>query len=171
MHAPYKRNDVGSNPTGSTKMICEKHNEEKVTYKNGRKQCRSCNKESQSIWWNKNKIKQQERVKKNRNRLQDVVLEVKESNKCFICEEQNPMVLEFDHLENKSESVSEMVRIGVKPEAIKNEITKCRILCSNCHRIKTHIENNSYIFKKYETDQRFSDKIQKIITMMERKDR
>ena len=151
-------------------MICEKHNEEKVKQKN-RFRCISCNREQQRIWWNKNKTEQQERVKKNRNRLQDVVLGVKESNKCFICEEQNPMVLDFDHLENKTESISEMVRIGVKPETIKNEITKCRILCSNCHRIKTHIENNSYIFKKYETDQRFSDKIEKIRTMMERKDK
>jgi hypothetical protein len=103
--------------------------------------------------------------------LQDVVLEIKEAHKCFICEEQNPMVLEFDHIDNKAESVSEMVRIGVKPESIINEIAKCRILCSNCHRIKTHIENNSYIFKKYETDKRFSDKIEKIRSMIDKNER
>ena len=74
-------------------MICEKHNEEKVTYKSGKKECRSCNREYQASWWNKNKIKQQERVKKNRNRLQDFILEIKESNKCFICNEQNPLIL------------------------------------------------------------------------------
>ena len=152
-------------------MICEKHNEEKVTYKSGKKECRSCNREYQASWWNKNKIKQQERVKKNRNRLQDFILEIKESNKCFICNEQNPLILEFDHVENKTEAVSEMVRIGVKPETIKNEISKCRILCSNCHRIKTNIENNSYIYKKYETDERFSDKFEKIKLMIERKDK
>ena len=152
-------------------MICEKHNEEKVTYKSGKKECRSCNREYQASWCNKNKIKQQERVKKNRNRLQDFILEIKESNKCFICNEQNPLILEFDHVENKTEAVSEMVRIGVKPETIKNEISKCRILCSNCHRIKTHIENNSYIYKKYETDERFSDKFEKIKLMIERKDK
>ena len=37
-------------------MICEKHNEEKVTYKSGKKECRSCNREYQASWWNKNKF-------------------------------------------------------------------------------------------------------------------
>lgn len=151
-------------------MICEKHGEEKVTYKNGKKQCRSCNREAQSTWWNKNKKKQQERVKRNRNRLQDIIIEIKKTNKCAICEEQNPMVLDFDHFENKTESVSEMIRIGVKPDTIKNEISKCRILCSNCHRIKTHLENNSYIFQKFETDERFTEKIEKIRLMIEKKE-
>jgi hypothetical protein len=150
-------------------MICEKHNEEKVTYKNGQKECRSCNREYQSVWWNKNKIKQQERVKKNRNRLQDVILEIKECNKCLICAEDNPMVLEFDHVERleKRENVSDMVRIGIKPETIKQEMSKCRVLCSNCHQIKTQIENNSYAYKKYETDSRYKDKIEKIKSMFE----
>jgi hypothetical protein len=152
-------------------MICSKHNEEKVTYKNGQKECRSCNREWQSVWWNKNKIKQQERVKKNRNRLQDVIIEIKENSKCFICDEKNPMILEFDHIENKKETVSEMVRIGVKPETIKNEICKCRILCSNCHQIKTHIENDSYVYNKYKIDERYSDKIEKIKLMMEMKEK
>lgn len=149
-------------------MICEKHNEEKVTYKNGKNKCRSCNREHQRIWWKENKIKQQERVKRNRHKLHDIVIEAKEHNKCAICEEQNPMILEFDHVDDKKENISWMVRQGVSSDDIKSEISKCRILCCNCHRLKTHIENNSYIYKKYKTDERYSDKIEKIKIMIEK---
>ena len=152
-------------------MICEKHNEEMVNQKN-RLRCMACNREQQRIWWNKNKLAQQERVKKNRNRLKDIITDIKETKICLICEEDNPMVLEFDHIihSDKKETVSEMTRIGVNPETIKQEIAKCRVLCSNCHQIKTHIENNSHTFKRYEADLRFKNKIEKIIAMIESKE-
>jgi hypothetical protein len=151
-------------------MICEKHNEEKV--KQGKRlRCVSCNREQQRSWWNQNRTTQQQRVKKNRNRLSDVILEIKEIKKCLICGEDNPMVLEFDHIEpgDKKETISQMARVGVKPETIRQEIYKCRVLCSNCHQVKTHIENNSYTFKRYETDNRFKPIIEKIISMIENK--
>lgn len=147
-------------------MICEKHNEEKKLLNNGRRCCVSCNKEHQRLWWQKNKHKQQQKVKANRNRLKDFVLELKNKYNCLICGENNPLVLDFDHLENKLTDVSRMIKIGTKQENILEEINKCRVLCSNCHRIKTHIENDTYIYKKLSTQEQYKEIFAKIKEMI-----
>lgn len=128
-------------------MICNKHNEKKVTYRNGKKVCKSCNKEQQAKWWRKNKETQKQRVKDNRKRLQDITIEHRINNPCVICGETSFLVLEFDHLHSKEKNIAELCRKGISGSKIKEEIDKCRVLCSNCHQIKTHIENNSYVLQ------------------------
>jgi hypothetical protein len=51
------------------------------------------------------------------------------------------IVLEFDHLSNKTYNVSSLI-IGRSISTIEREIEKCQVLCSNCHRRKTAIEQN-----------------------------
>lgn len=59
---------------------------------------------------------------------------------CVDCEENNFLVLEFDHVRgSKTASISQMIR---KPrtfsiEMVKVEISKCEIRCGNCHRMRT----------------------------------
>jgi len=57
--------------------------------------------------------------------------------------DKNPVALQFDHKDRlvKSEKVSNM-RCGSMIK-LKNEIRKCRVLCANCHSIKTH-KNKDY---------------------------
>ena len=63
-------------------------------------------------------------------------------NPCSHCGEQDPVVLEFDHLDPnlKVAAVSEMASDDASYEAIDREISKCQILCANCHRRKTSLE-------------------------------
>lgn len=42
--------------------------------------------------------------------------------------------LDFHHLRDKDEAVSKIINSGCGTEKVKNEIRKCEILCSNCHR-------------------------------------
>jgi hypothetical protein len=61
----------------------------------------------------------------------------------------HPWQMEFDHIDKSTKkfTVSEMRGFdGLGP--IATEIAKCRILCSNCHRISTHIKRD-YISNKY----------------------
>jgi len=48
--------------------------------------------------------------------------------------------LDFDHINKitKIKSVSRLVTDSVSFKKIKNEVRKCNVLCSNCHRIKTY---------------------------------
>ena len=144
--------------------ICKVHNIEKVPYgkKNIKYVCRLCNKEQQAKWWKENKKAQQEKVKKNRNKLSEFVLSLKKDKECLVCGETNPLALEFDHKFSKKDSISEMCRKGNSKKLIKEEIKKCRVLCSSCHQIKTMCEQNAYTFQKVKKEKKYETLLTKI---------
>ena len=53
---------------------------------------------------------------------------------CEECGESDVRVLEFHHVGGKDMAVSAMVSGGYSIERITSEISKCTILCANCHR-------------------------------------
>lgn len=132
-------------------MSCQKHNEEKVLI-GKRYKCRTCNKEYQEKWYENNKKKQSQNVSINRNKNKklnrDYIFEFLKNNPCKMCGESDILVLEFDHLHNKKYNVSEMLARGCSLGTVKKEIEKCQVLCANCHRRKTAIEQNTYRFTK-----------------------
>ena len=63
------------------------------------------------------------------------------SEPCTDCGQRFPTVcMDFDHLPGteKSGNVGTMVAHGHSLEKIQAEIEKCELVCSNCHRIRTH---------------------------------
>ncbi len=58
---------------------------------------------------------------------------------CIDCGENDPVVLEFDHFENKKENLSILIQ-NSSIAKIEAEIKKCNIRCANCHRRKTAIQ-------------------------------
>lgn len=73
------------------------------------------------------------RIERNR----EYVRQIKMNAQCADCELADWRVLEFDHLPN-SGKVKQISQIGNWPIArIDEEITKCEIVCANCHRIRT----------------------------------
>jgi bacterioferritin-associated ferredoxin len=72
------------------------------------------------------------------------VRNLKENFPCTDCGQKYPYyVMDFDHIgTDKSNNVSEMVnRFGLA--TIIKEIAKCELICSNCHRIRTHKRRQS----------------------------
>jgi predicted RNA-binding protein YlxR (DUF448 family) len=59
-----------------------------------------------------------------------------ETHPCVDCGETNPVVLEFDHLRDKSFSIGGQLTTR-SWQAILDEIEKCEVVCANCHRIRT----------------------------------
>jgi hypothetical protein len=50
-----------------------------------------------------------------------------------------PWVMDFDHVRGeKIGNVSALLNNGCGWEKIKQEIDKCDIVCSNCHRMRTY---------------------------------
>jgi len=55
------------------------------------------------------------------------------------CGESDPVVLEFDHREDKRLIISKAVNNYGIP-GLTAEVAKCDVRCANCHRRKTAIE-------------------------------
>ena len=55
---------------------------------------------------------------------------------CVDCGETDPLVLEFDHLGDKSFNIAKGVR-DHRWESVLDEIRKCEVVCANCHRRRT----------------------------------
>lgn len=72
---------------------------------------------------------------------------------CVECGEDDPIVLEFDHInaETKTATVSKLMLGGSIDELI-SEIAKCQVLCSNCHKRKTARQQNWVMLKLKEQD-------------------
>lgn len=132
-------------------MNCQKHNEEKVLI-GKRYKCRTCNKEYQEKWYKNNKKIHCDRVskvrKQNKEKIRNFLFDFLSKNACNKCGEKDILVLEFDHLSNKSFNISEAISNSYSINRLKKEIEKCQVLCANCHRRKTAIEQNTYRFTK-----------------------
>jgi NAD-dependent dihydropyrimidine dehydrogenase PreA subunit len=64
------------------------------------------------------------------------LLEFFESHPCVDCGETDPVVLEFDHVGEKSFNIGSVLS-NLKWETILAEIEKCEVVCANCHRRRT----------------------------------
>lgn len=54
-----------------------------------------------------------------------------------------PYVMDFDHVRGKKEFNIAAKKHGRTLEKLLDEIDKCDIVCSNCHRIRTHERRKS----------------------------
>lgn len=78
-----------------------------------------------------------------RRRIQAKVAEMKLSSGCNECGfDEHPAALEFHHTnpESKFNDISHMITQGYSMDRIYQEIEKCEILCSNCHKIEENKE-------------------------------
>lgn len=72
------------------------------------------------------------------------LLRILKSTGCKDCGETDPIVLDFDHVRDKTDGISHMVRCNASWDDIVAEVAKCEVRCSNCHRRKTAKERNWY---------------------------
>ncbi|MEF8855719.1 MAG: hypothetical protein V5A24_09555 [Haloarculaceae archaeon] len=67
----------------------------------------------------------------------------RESDGCRDCDATDPVCLDYHHLDSgeKTKAINEMVLYGFSKSRISEEISKCVLLCANCHR-KVHSSRN-----------------------------
>lgn len=70
-------------------------------------------------------------------KLKQFVWNYLKQHPCVDCEESNILFLEFDHITEKKEWVSWLLRRHASIEEIRTEIRKCEVRCIVCHRIRT----------------------------------
>lgn len=100
--------------------------------------CKECKRELDR---NSYKKEGNERAKKIRHnaiesikRAKEYVRLYKQNSKCSKCGDDRWYVLDFHHLYDKKDNISFLVSKGPSIKKIENEIQKCIVLCSNCHR-------------------------------------
>lgn len=125
--------------------ICNKCKKEKDNSK--RRYCIICTKE---LWKKSNQNKIQ--------KIKDLIsnFRIKLGNKCQKCNEGRSHILDFHHIDpsKKEFDIPTMLRyygFGNKNiKLIEEEVNKCILLCSNCHRDFHYLEyNNNITIKEY----------------------
>lgn len=79
-------------------------------------------------------------IAKQKAHLAQYIRDLKEKSPCRDCGKFYPYyVMDFDHVRGqKHKNVMELIPTLSKKK-IDEEIAKCEIVCSNCHRIRTHM--------------------------------
>jgi hypothetical protein len=97
--------------------------------------CRVCHKEYRKIHYQKNKKKYIKKAKEYNKKVANWYDDFKSNLICSKCDEKRWWVLDFHHADpdQKEYSIAKLKNNGSKPKLLK-EISKCIILCSNCHR-------------------------------------
>ena len=75
-----------------------------------------------------------------RARIREIIRTYLETHPCVDCGESDPIVLEFDHRDEKEKAfnIGDGVARTYAVKRIMDEIAKCDVRCANCHRRKTH---------------------------------
>lgn len=103
--------------------------------------CRDCKREYTKSHYQENKAIYKKRAaahsKQVRAANSQKMVEYLRSHPCADCGEEDVVVLQFDHIGDKRDSISHMVRTGCSWDSISTEIAKCEVRCANCHIRKT----------------------------------
>lgn len=125
-------------------MICSKCNKEKnendfylKNTQTGKRQgvCKNCKLEEGKEHYKKNKSKYIFKAIQSNKKILEWYRNYKSTLKCSRCEENHPSTLDFHHLDpsQKENTVFNILQSKGRLRAIE-EIKKCIVLCSNCHR-------------------------------------
>lgn len=93
-------------------------------------------------WYLKNKerliLKAKDNNKKYCIRNKEFLNKFKLEKGCLDCGyKDNAIALDFDHLDDKKFNLSILAKRYVSINSLKEEINKCEVVCSNCHRVRT----------------------------------
>ena len=116
------------------KLVNEFHSN--PTKKDGcQSMCKECRKVYHRKHYEKNIDKYKDKAKKYKKTNIDWFINIKKNLVCEKCGEDRYWVLDFHHLnsDDKDRDISKMIRSS-SIEKIMDEMNKCIILCSNCHR-------------------------------------
>lgn len=113
--------------------------------------CLDCNTEINKKHYYQNPSAREEavlRLKDRRDYCRIKLCKYLEDKSCAHCPENDPIVLEFDHLQDKKGNISNLVNVG-NWDVVLEEIQKCQILCANCHNRKTAKEKNHLKYRYF----------------------
>jgi len=106
--------------------------------------CKPCAREYARENYHRNREENAEKQRKSKRARVDAIKadikKLKEDTPCTDCGVNYPYYcMDFDHVNGKKIThISGMIQDGAARSKIFSEITKCEIVCANCHRQRTH---------------------------------
>jgi len=105
--------------------------------------CKLCAVEKQKKQYRNNKKYYLDRNREIRSKNREKYRETKEGKPCAHCGGLFPQVcMDYDHIDPKTKKLCVAQMLGYSWKDIEKEISKCELICSNCHRIKTYETTN-----------------------------
>ena len=120
-------------------------------YSNGRQRyqytCKKCHKKYKDQHYINNKQYYKDKARKTTITFIEWFTEIKKTLFCELCGENRHWVLDFHHIDpkEKDREIAVLMRNGSKRK-ILDEIKKCKVLCSNCHRNLHYTEKHAPVF-------------------------
>lgn len=113
-------------------------------------QCKTCSRKYTQRHYKENIKYYVDKSKVTRDSNREYVWEFLQTQSCKDCGNINPLLLEFDHLDDfeKDGNISTMIG-AVGKETLVKEIEKCEVVCANCHRIRTYRRQNSWCYQQW----------------------
>ncbi len=99
--------------------------------------CKECVREASKKHYNSNKKDLLDKRKDYYIERRKWYGELKETLKCETCGENHPATLDFHHINSQTKDfgvAAGLTRLNLSKAKILEEISKCVVLCSNCHR-------------------------------------
>lgn len=110
--------------------------------------CKACVKTINAVYYKATPEKNEARRAfsvKTRAASQQFVWDYLKAHPCVDCFEDDPIVLEFDHVSGeKCFNISDAIRSAYSVDKIETELAKCEVRCANCHRRITASRGNWY---------------------------
>jgi hypothetical protein len=103
--------------------------------------CKECHRIYVNNHYKNNKKQYIDRNNRRQNEAKKYITDFKKNSVCAICGEKRWWVLDFHHNEDKLNNVGHLTSWGINK--VKEEIEKCMVLCSNCHRDLHYKERNA----------------------------
>jgi hypothetical protein len=105
--------------------------------------CKTCSRILTNASYHKNPKYYRDNILKRRIRIRGIIDAIKSQTPCNDCNQKYPpYVMDFDHVDGKSKSFTISNGINLSEDRLMLEIKKCEIVCSNCHRIRTHLRRS-----------------------------
>ncbi len=119
-----------------------------MPYKNPSKKRENHKKYMREVWYPLNRTKHIKYIENLKRKISVFIMDYKKKGRCYDCGlrgKSYPEILEFDHLGDKKFNISEYRRITSSISKVQEEIEKCQLVCSNCHRIRTVKRKNCIV--------------------------
>jgi len=114
--------------------------------------CKSCKREIDKQYYEKNKKAHNNRNEKSRYKKKDFVIEMKKKSPCKKCGESRWYLLDFHHIDptKKEYGIATVMTGGYSMDTLIREINKCVTLCKNCHSEFHYLEReNNILLENY----------------------